>query len=197
MSDKSQLMLCGESFDPPEELDWPISTAELAREAIFKSSAVDIRDSIGTDDFKLTFQVLIQDILDQEFKFQKRFIDNEIKPKIEEVYDYVFPENAEITDETDVLEYLEFLKFVEYNNVDFLATVWRFLEADLMKIDIEDFCWKNADRIIKETEDQLESRDDPRLISIFLRTYYKEKFIEWFIKNTTKNKIEIIIEQKL
>ena len=48
-------------------------------------------------------------------------------------------------------------------------------------------------RIIKETEEQLETHPQTELITKFLRTYYKEKYIEWFVENTEKSKIMIIL----
>jgi len=32
------------------------------------------------------------------------------------------------------------------------------------------------------------------MIALFLRTYYKEKYIEWFIKNSETGKVEITVE---
>ena len=113
-----------------------------------------------------------------------------------EVYDYEFPEKLDITDEVDIQNFMKFLEFLEYDNIDFLSNIWRFLEADLLKIDIRDFVFAIGNKIIKETEELLPSRDDPEMIAIFLRTYYKEGFLNWFVKNTEQSKIDIIIEMK-
>lgn len=194
--DDAQLLLCGESVVPPEELDWDVTVEGRAREAIYKSSAVDIIDHIGKQEFKTTYMVLKHDVFeDQPLSRKIRFVENVLE-KISEVYDFEFPEKIDITDEVDIQEFMKFLEFLEYDNIDFLSNVWRFLEADLMKIDIKDFCFAIANKIIKETEQLLPSRDDPELISIFLRTYYKDGYISWFVKNTEQAKIDIIIETK-
>ncbi len=193
MSDESQLLLGGESTTPPEQLDWETSIAGLAQEAVYKSSGVDIRESIGHPRFKTTYLVLKQDIFDQTINRQRRFVE-ECLEKIEAVYDFRFPEDLDIADYPDVIEFLEFLEFLEYDNIEFLSNVWRMMDVDLLKLDIESFCNMMVTKIIKETEEQLESRDDGQMITTFLRTYYKDKFIEWFINNTEKSKIEVILE---
>lgn len=194
MSEESQLLLCGKSVVPPEELDYDVTVEDAAQDAIFKSSAVNIRDSIGKSDFRENYYVLKQDILDQNFVRQKRFVEN-CFDKIEEVYDFKFPEQIDITTQTDINEFMEFLEFLEFNNIEFFANIWRILDVNLLKTDIEDFCQKNAMKIIKEVEDQIESYDYNEMINLFLRTYYKDKFIEWFVKNTTQSKIDIYVEQ--
>ena len=45
-----------------------------------------------------------------------------------------------------------------------------------------------------ETEEQLEIHPQNELINIFLKTFYKERYIEWFIKNTQQSKNDIILE---
>ena len=91
----------------------------------------------------------------------------------------------------------EFIEFLEFDNYRFLSYVWRFLldeSIKLMKLDIEGFCKTNTMKIIKETEEQLETHSQNRLITIFLRTYYKEKYIEWFTTMSQRYKVEIISE---
>lgn len=193
--DNAQLLLCGESVVPPEELDWDVTVGGRAREAIFKSSAVDIIDNIGKPEFENTYLVLKRDVLDQPLFRKIRFVENVLE-KIKEVYDFEFPVKPDITDEVDIRNFFQFLEFLEYENVDFLADVWRFLEADLFKIDIRDFVFAIGNKIIKETEELLPSRDDPEMITIFLRTYYKDGFLNWFVKNTEQSKIDIIIEMR-
>ena len=63
-----------------------------------------------------------------------------------------------------------------------------------MKIDIWKYCKANGMKIIKEVEEQLETHPQTELITTFLRTYYKEKFIEWFAANTEQSKVDISLE---
>ena len=71
----------------------------------------------------------------------------------------------------------------------------RFLgPKNLIKLDREKYCKSNSDKIIKEIDEQLEIHPQPKLIALFLRSYYKEKIIDWVIKNTEQNKIEITVE---
>ena len=51
-----------------------------------------------------------------------------------------------------------------------------------------------------ELEDQINSRDLSEMVSLFLRTYNKDKLINWFIEATEKQKMLIylhIMKEKL
>ena len=74
--DDAQLLLCGESTVPPEELDWEVTVGGRAREAIYKSSGVDIMYHIGKPTFKTTYMVLKHDIFEDQALFRKiRFVE--------------------------------------------------------------------------------------------------------------------------
>ena len=109
-------------------------------------------------------------------------------------YDYRFPETPDFDTELALVNCLEFIRFLEYDNILFISFVWQHLNVKLLNLDIESYCKRNSLKIIKETEEQLESHEQNELISIFLRTYYKEKFIEWFIRETERSKTPILLE---
>lgn len=174
-------------MDDAERMD------EYEDDAIYQSSSIDLRDTLGHEDFKQTYPILIEDILAQTFDNRRIFCQKMLET-VEEVYDYQFPETFEFDSEQEIESCLDFIKFLEYNNVLFLSFVWQHLNADLLKLDIEKYCKSNEMKIIKETEEQLESHEQGELTSIFLRTYYKEKYIEWFIRETERSKMQILIE---
>ena len=89
---------------------------------------------------------------------------------------------------------LEFIEFLEYDNIMFLSFVWEMLKVDIMKVDIETICNSKQNIIINEVEEQLETHDQAELISLFLRTYYKENFIKWFIRQSERSKAFIKLE---
>lgn len=195
MSDKSQELLLGNSVQPPERLDEDEDQNGMIRNetAVFESSVTDIMDHVGHPDFKFIYWDLSNDIKQQPFKRKRRFV-VEMLEKISEVYDFEFFAKPETDTDYEIEQIMLFIEFLEYDNYRFLSYVWRFLNQDLQTIDIEKYCNANAMKIIKETEEQLETHPQTGSITNFLRTYYKEKFIEWFVKNTEQAKIMIILE---
>lgn len=195
MSDKSQELLLGDTVMPPERLDEDEDDYQsfIDTQAIYDSGVADIMDHVGYPDFKFTYYQTLPDIQVQYFKRRRRFVQKMLE-KISEVYDFEFYEKPELNTDYQLGQALLFIEFLEYDNFRFLSYVWRFLKQDLQKIDIEKYCKANEMKIIRETEEQLESHPQNELITKFLRGYYKEKYIEWFITNTIQNKIEIILE---
>lgn len=195
MSDKSQELLLGNSVQPPERLDEDEDQNGMFRnmQAVYESSVTDIVDHVGHPDFKFIYFTLILDIKQQPLKLRRRFA-REFLEKVSDHYDFEFFEKPEIDTDYEINHIFSFAEFLEFDNYRFLSYVWRFLRQDLQKIDIEKYCKANAMKIIKETEEQLETHPQTELITKFLRTYYKEKYIEWFVQNTEKAKIMIILE---
>ena len=195
MSDKSQELLLGNSVQPPERLDEDEDQNGMIRNetAVFESSVTDIVDHVGHPDFKFIYWDLNNDIKQQPFKRKRRFV-VEMLEKISEVYDFEFFAKPETDTDYEIEQIMLFIEFLEYDNYRFLSYVWKFLNQDLQTLDIEKYCNSNAMKIIKETEEQLETHPQTESITNFLRTYYKEKFIEWFVKNTENAKIMIILE---
>lgn len=188
-SDKAfiEAMVQYPEMDDDERMD------EFEDDAIYQSSSIDLQDNLGEPDFEFVYPILIQDIQTATFDNQKIFCQKMLE-KITEVYDYTFPENPELDSNMDIYNCLEFIKFLEYDNIIFLSFVWQYLNVKLLKLDVESYCNKNQNKILKEVEEQLESHEQNELISIFLRTYYKEKFIEWFIRETERSKTSILLE---
>jgi len=195
MSDKSQELLLGNSVQPPERLDEDEDQNGMIRNetAVYESSVTDIIDHVGHPDFKFVYLDLILDIKQQPFKRKRRFT-VDFLDKVADYYDFQFFEKPEDDTDYEINQILLFAEFLEFDNFRFLSYVWRFLKQNLQTIDVEKYCKANAMKIIKETEEQLETHPQTELITKFLRTYYKEKFIEWFVQNTEKAKIMIILE---
>lgn len=192
MSERSQKAFIEAMVEYPE-MDDDERMDEFEDDAIYRSSAMDLEDTLGKIDFKFVYPILIKDIETATFNNQKIFCQKMLQ-RIEEVYDYTFPEKPELTENIEITRCLDFIKFIEYDNIIFLSYVWQHLTKTLFGADIEAFCNANQDRVIKEVDEQLETHEQNELISIFLRTYYKSKFIEWFIKNSESSKTQIILE---
>jgi hypothetical protein len=160
---------------------------------IFNFARISIEDDLATNDFKNTYLNLIPDIKDKSFEL-KRIFCQKMLDKIFEIYDFQFPTAQDIATDADMARVLEFIQFLEYDNVLFLSFVWEMLKVDITKVDIEVMCKRKENIIINEVEEQVETHYQSELISIFLRTYYKEKFIEWFILQSKRSKAFIKLE---
>ena len=171
-------------MDDQEDIDF------LEDEGIYDYARIYIVDSIGTDDFKNTFLNLINDIKLFSFQRQRIFCQNMLE-KVFDVYDFSFSETFPITTKREIKEVFEFIKFIEFDNSEFLSYIWEVLKVDITKIDIELTSKRNENKIIKETEEQVEANDYNEMINLFLRTYYKDKYIEWFIRESENSKTDI------
>jgi hypothetical protein len=189
--------LCGDSIIPPEMDNYIEDVDKYNDLASFRYSALDIIDSIGAEDFKELYMVQVEVIKNETLHAQRRFL-IEIQLKISEIYDWEFSDDWSLVDtEYQQEELYKFIEFLEFDNYRFLSYVWKFLLDDpikLMKLDVNGFCKSKELKIIKETEEQLEIHPQNELINIFLKTFYKERYIEWFIKNTQQSKNDIILE---
>lgn len=192
MSERSQKTFIEAMVQYPE-MDDDERMDEFEDDAIFRSSMIDLIDTLGQIDFKFVYPILIKDIETTTFNNQKIFC-QKMMERIEEIYDFVFPEKPDLTTNAEISRFLEFLRFLEYDNIIFLSFVWQYLNVDLLTTDIESFSRANQNKIIKEVEEQLETHEQNELISNFLRTYYKSKFIEWFTNQSEKNKTSILLE---
>lgn len=174
-------------YDDSEEMD----NEEVI--GIFNFARISIEDALGTYDFKNTYINLIPDIKDKPFKLRRIFC-QKMLDKIFELYDFQFPTTQDVSTNGDIARVLDFIQFLEYDNVLFLSLVWEMLKVDIMEVDIETMCKRKENIIINEVEEQSETHHQSELILIFLRTYYKEKFIEWFIRESKRSKVFIKLE---
>lgn len=195
MSEKALETLIGDIHDPPGDVDpnENVAAGDYSK-AFYDYSKIEILDALGTPDFKDEWLVLKGDIQNETIKLQRIFSEQTLD-KISEIYDFEFPIKIDLDSQGEIDRFYLFLEFLTYNNTQFLSNVWKFLgPKNLIKFEIENFCKRNEEKIIKETEEQLEIHPQPRLIALFLRTYYKEKYIEWFIKNSEAEKFEITVD---
>jgi hypothetical protein len=194
MSEKSQEVLLYNLVEPPE---FDADEEELEKryqKAFYESSKIDIHDQMNTEDFEATWQVLRSDIENESLNLQRIFSEQTLD-KISEIYDFVFPINIDFDSQYKINDFYDFLEFLEYKNENFLASVWRFLKPhNLVRFDIEGFCKSNSMKVIREIDEQLQIHPQTEMIDLFLRTYYKEKIIEWFINRTERKKVDITVQ---
>lgn len=198
MSDESLKALISRTDMPPEWLDTDFDEFQRDKPmGLFESSKIEIMDALGKEEFKSVWLNLKEDITNESLKDQTIFI-GQIQEKIFDIYGFAFPTTETIETLYETQEFYEYLEFLEYNNEEFLSHVWKFLGVStLMGLDIYRFCLHNSNRVIKEIEEQLDVHPQQRLVSLFLRTLYKEKIIEWVIKNSKANKTDISVSIQL
>ena len=194
MSEKSQEVLLSTMVEPPETDADEFEIEKRFDKAIYESSKVDIRDHIGHKDFRYVWFVSRDDVIKNSIKRQAIFAE-QILDKISEVYDFTFFKKPTLESQYELDNFYNFLEFIEFNNTMFLSFVWKIIQPKgILNLDLEQYCKTNAMKIIREVEEQLDVHPQPKLINAFLSSLYKEAFIDWLIKNTKQNLIEIQVK---
>ena len=194
MSDRAWEALLGDVLQMPGEIDpnEDVMSGDYSK-GFYDYSKIELLDSLGSPAFKDTWLVLKGDIQNETIKLQRIFSEQTLD-KISEIYDFAFPVTIDLDTQAEIDQFYLFLEFLTFDNAKFLSNVWQFLgPKNLIQLDIDKFCKANENKIIRETEEQLEIHPQPRLIALFLRTYYKEKYIEWFIQNSETAKFDITV----
>jgi len=193
MYDYGEKILLGNSIPLPEVDVDENKSDELAPEEALRGYWYEtILSKIGKKDFKANYLTVIDDIKNNSpIDEQKRFC-FAILEKIIYVYEYEFPLNLDFDNLNQIYSLYEFLEFLEYDNEQFICNVWKFLNFTNSTYDtIENFCINNINKIVKEIEEQINLGFYPEKISGFLRTYNKERLIEWFCRESCKVESQI------
>jgi hypothetical protein len=191
--DKAIELFLGGINPIPESDEYNFELEGRIARAQYLYAKEDIFDNLGEEEFKDLYMIGMEIIRNKTIKVQRKFSE-QILDKISEVYDFEFPVKLELNTKYQLEEFYKFIEFLEFNSERFLSYVWKFLDENIMKLDIDSYCITNADKIISEIEEQLESHPQNEIITIFLRTYSKDKIIEWFSRMSKRFKIFIAIE---
>jgi len=189
----SERLFLGSSIEIPDEFDTDEITENPETYASDRYDSWSVVERIGHVNFKEIYLLLINDIKEQPFQQQKSLC-LKIIDALEEKYDYTFPQTVYLDDQHDLNELYKFLEFVEFDNVDFFSRVWKYLRINIIEHDVKTYCIENSDKVINEVDEQIELIDLSEPITNFLRTYEKERMIQFIIRSTNRNKSEIIIK---
>ena len=205
MKDLYNEVLLGNSIPLPEEepddnrsdvdFQYHIYTEgiEFQEDALREYRFITVLDNIKTPEFKQNYLSVINDIKRDYTPREQILFCERILEKIEEVYDFIFPQNIKLYDLEDVNSVYTFLEFLEFDCESFIVDVWRFLNISLKGLNIERYCKDNIKGIIQEVEKQVETHTLLEIISKFLRTYNKEGMTEWFSEMTQRSRSLIIL----
>jgi hypothetical protein len=181
-------VLCGNTIEEPE-MDYDDESVESVSgdpaidSGIMQFYFVTITDHMATPDFRNNYLSVISKVRTYSTKHQQ-LLAFAITQKIPEKYDFQFSTEFTPYNQQEINELYHFIEFIEYNHEKFIVNVWKYLNPDSNSFDVEKFCEHNDIKIISEIEDQLESRYFPELIADFLRTYNKDKLIDWFCEKS-------------
>lgn len=150
-----------------------------------------IINNIGKKDFKENYLVVKNLIKEYSTKEQLR-LSTFILNQIIDIYDFEFPGYLNPTNQEEINQLFEFLEFLEYDNEKFITEIWYYLNIDNVN-NINDICNKKSDNIITEIEEQLQTQYFSKMITYFLRTYTKDKLIEWFCNKSSNIKTLILL----
>lgn len=192
-------VLLGNSIPEPE-VDYDDAEVQsetgypVEEDALKQYYFVTVIDHMGKPDFKSNYLSVINNIKEYTTEKQKLLTDS-ILQKLPEKYDFEFSINFDIKQQYEIDELYQFLEFVEYNNEKFILSVWKNLNP-LNKFKVEEFCNNNKIKILEEIENELDAHYYPRLIADFLRTYNKDKMVEWFCNMSQRIHTAILISRE-
>jgi len=186
---QEQKILLGNSIPSPEmELDDAAVASDVGlpteESALMQYYFDSISGSIGKSDFKQEYLAVKTQVVSNYDLKQQQMLADAIMNEISTQFDYEPTEILNVDSLEDLYEVYNLVEFLEYNNEDFISSTWQFLNPDVNKLDIELYCKNNSDKIIKEIEEQLQTKDFVWLISDFLRTNNKENLIGWFCERS-------------
>jgi len=196
--DLNQYTLLGKSIrEPGRDYDDEIVNSEYgvpaAEDALKLYYLQSITNSIGKEDFREEYLASVKYVMEYEVEELRSFTET-ILEQITLVYDFEFPYKLDFNTKDQINELLKFLAFIEFDNEDFITTTWKYLNPDINSLQIEKFCEQNADKIVLEIDEQVDSHDFSGMIAIFLRTYIKDKLVEWFCSRSRNLRTSILIK---
>lgn len=134
----------------PTELlddDDDLTPSEVAGDHFVQYEFIDLIENIGKEEFKSTYLNFINDIRNQSLENQRTLCQH-IIDKVQEVYEFEFPEKITIYDRSDIEDIYRFIEFLEYDNVDFFIEISKGLD---IKSDIDLDEYKN--KILNQIHD--------------------------------------------
>lgn len=190
-------VLLGNSIQEPEvDYDDMMSDSEyglpVEEDALRQYYFVTITDYMNTSEFQSNYLTSLPHVRKMAIEDQQTLAYS-ILERLNEKYDYEMYLNETPYNQEQINEVYEFVAFIEYDHEKFITTVWKYLNPDTNKLNIEIFCESNSNKILKEIEEQLETKNYSELIANFLRTYNKEKLIKWFCEKSKNLYTSILI----
>lgn len=206
MQDIYDRILLGNSVPVPEEDSDDVKSdidfqsriytggVENQEDALREYWFITVLNNIGTSEFKQNYLSVISDIKSECSIREQVLLCEKILERVEEVYEFVFPRVLQLYDLNDIQNVYDFIEFLEYKYEDFIIPVWKFLDVDLKKVNIGEYCGVNVGKIIREIEEQTKVHMLPVLVKQFLRVCGKDELISWFSNISENSKTLLILK---
>jgi len=199
MYDSEELkVLCGNTIEIPEvdydDMEDESNSPDLVVDTgLMQYYYVNITDHMNHPDFMINYQAVIGKIKKYPIE-QQKLLAFSIVQKMPEKYDFEFSITLDpFYSKDDIYELYNFIEFIEYDHEKFIVDTWNLLNPDTNSFKVEKFCEHNNTEILREIEEQLDTHDFSEMIADFLRTYNKDKLIEWFCKKSKMLRSSILI----
>ncbi len=154
---------------------------------------LDIVDHLGNSDFKFIYLNLYDEIRNTDMDRKKELCEK-LEVEFAKIYNFEFTPKLTFDSEEDIEKYLNFIEFIEYDNIDFLASLISGLDFSLLKKNVNEFISTNWVKINEKIDNLIENKKISELISLFLRTNNKEGILEFIQLNLEKNKMLVILK---
>lgn len=154
---------------------------------------LDIVDHLGNSDFKFIYLNLYDEIRNTDMDRKKELCEK-LEVEFAKIYNFEFTPKLTFDSEEDIEKYLTFIEFIEYDNIDFLASLISGLDFSLLKKNVNEFISTNWIKINEKIDNLIENKKISELISLFLRTNNKEGILEFIQLNLEKNKMLVILK---
>lgn len=158
----------------------PIENAEA------EADMIDILDKIGTDQFRNVYLESMKSVRELSLDKQALFC-VDILNRIEDVYNFEFHRKIYPYSKLDINNVYKLVEFIEFKHLLFLYKLLSGLIIDLRKIDLRFFYESNW----KEIQTRILNIEARELVKEFLRTNNKENLINFLIRITEKERVEI------
>lgn len=192
MEENNNLKILLGASDPLPEVDEEENDA-MAEDAIMNYEMMEVLNSIGTDDFKVIYHTMINEIKQYQIDYQFGFC-RAILSRIMQEYNFEFPVEIDLLTEDSVKQIYILIEFIEFNHLKFLSELLKPYNFDLRKGDVRTFIESNYNKL--EGDIEVISRNVPGIISEFLRTYNKDDMVNWLVSRIEKSRMLILLTMK-
>ena len=195
MYDAEELkVLCGNTIEEDEvDYDDDEFGDPAVDSGLMQYYFVNVIDYMNHPELKENYMSVIGHIRKYSTKHQQ-LLAMAIIQNIPDKYDFQFSATPDpFYSQDDINELYKFIEFVEYDHEKFIVSIWKGLNPDTNSIQLQNFCEHNIPKILAEIEEHLELHYYPEMIADFLRTYNKDKLIEWFCEKSVNLRSSILI----
>jgi len=178
------------TVSPIEPSDDDLTQYEVSERSVVSYEMSELKDHIGTSEFKSLWMNFINEIRFQELNIQKDFC-RDILSRMQEKYNFIFPEKVNISNKEEVEHIYKFIEFIEFDCIKFLVDIWFSLHVNFDKIDFEEYLTTNYEQVVKQIDSMLDTFNLLELTLNLIMTIESKRLIS-LLKDMTLRNREII-----